>query len=213
MTAYKAKGSNLKVGIINYGSGNITSVQNAIKYYENIDVSIVSEADEMRLYDKLILPGVGAFKPAIDKMKEKSLDKGLEEYIKSGNYLLGICLGMQLLASKSFEHGEHNGLGFIEGEIKSFSDLDLDIRVPHMGWNSIDYKEHKLFASIENKSDFYFVHSYYFNPKEEKNILAYTKYGVEFASMVQNDNVLGAQFHPEKSQESGLTILKNFLEL
>jgi len=203
----------MKIGIINYGSGNITSIQNALEHKNKINSELVSDPDILQKYDKLILPGVGAFHPAMQQIKNKSLDIALLEYIKSGKYLLGICLGMQLLSTKSYEHGELNGLNLIEGEVKAFDDLNANIRTPHMGWNSIDFKENKLLNGIDNLSDLYFIHSYYYQTKNIQHTISTTSYGTDFSSIIQKDNIFGVQFHPEKSQENGLKILKNFLEL
>jgi len=202
----------VKVGIIDYEVGNIASIKNAVEYIsKNIKIELVKKADNLKFYDKVILPGVGAFENAINLIRNKNFDEALLEESKKGKFILGICLGMQLLADKSYEGGEFEGLSFIKGEIVKFE----NIKVPHIGWNEVFIEKNDLiFKNIEDRSDFYFVHSYYFKCENSKNQIGSTEYGsYRFASVVKQDNVYGVQFHPEKSQKNGLILLKNFVEL
>lgn len=203
------------IALLDYGVGNLKSIENALRYHHKaLQVETVNNADKIKNYSKIILPGVGAFGDAIRKVREKHFDEAIREEIIKGKYLLGICLGMQMLATKSFEYGEHEGLNLIEGEVKHFRDIITDLRVPHIGWNDVDFvREDVLLKNIENKSDFYFVHSYFFSCRDQAHVLGQTDYGVNFASIVKKDNIYGAQFHPEKSQEAGLKFMKNFVEL
>lgn len=201
--------------IIDYGAGNLKSIENAVKfYYPEIRVDIVAEPDKLKNYSKIIFPGVGAFGNAAQKITKLGFDSAILEEAKKGSFILGICLGMQLLATKSYEYGEHRGLNLIEGEVVHFKDVVNDLSVPHMGWNDVEFvRENKIFHDIKDHSDFYFVHSYYFRCKSESDVLGVTEYGIRFPSAINKDNVYGVQFHPEKSQESGLVLIKNFIEL
>jgi imidazole glycerol-phosphate synthase subunit HisH len=204
------------IGIVDYGMGNIKSVENAVLFCDkSANVVLVKQPEELKNCSKIILPGVGAFEDAISSIKQKGFYDAIHAEVKKGKYLLGICLGMQLLASKSYEFGEFEGLGLIEGEVIGFRNKIPDqMRVPHIGWNNVGFRtENPLFNNIENQSDFYFVHSFYFDCKNSEYILATTNYGVDFTSVVARDNVFGAQFHPEKSQQNGLQFIKNFLNL
>ena len=200
------------VGIIDYNMGNLASVYNACCLLDE-KAEIVSEPDRLTEYDRLILPGVGAFGDAIEHLKETGLDKAILEYAKSGKPMIGICLGMQLLLESSEEFGKHKGLGLIEGNVVRFdkSKMSGDFKIPHMGWNKIFNKKNKLFKGVKDPY-LYFVHSYHAVTKEE-NIIGKTIYGYEFASAINKDNIYGLQPHPEKSHENGLKILKNFMEV
>jgi len=202
------------IGIIDYGVGNLKSIVNAIKFHDvTIHVDLVRDISKLKNYSKIILPGVGAFGGAIKIISEKGIDKAIIEEVKKGKYLLGICLGMQLLATKSYEHGEFNGLDLIEGEVVNFRNKINNLRIPHIGWNEVEImRDDQLFKNIENKSDFYFVHSYFFNCKDPSHMLGVTDYGLKFSSIINKDNIYGVQFHPEKSQEEGLRLIKNFIE-
>lgn len=203
------------IGIINYGVGNIKSVENAVLYEKNENiVKLVNKPEDLKKCDKIILPGVGAFKDAINKITELGFDQALKEEKDKGKYILGICLGMQLLCSQSHEFGLHKGLNFIPGEVVNFELESNKMRIPHMGWNNVKFSRNDpIFNSIENNSDFYFVHSYYFKCENQDNILGTTDYGFNFTSVIKSNNVYGAQFHPEKSQNQGLTLIKNFINL
>ena len=189
------------LGIVDYNIGNLASVQNAIlKVGES--AKIESDPSKLKDYDKIILPGVGAFGDAMEHLQ------------KSGKFLLGICLGMQLLFQKSYEFGEHSGLGLLEGEIIHFEKAALKKgeKIPHMGWNLVKkVKNSALLEGLEDSFYLYFVHSYYLG--ESKNAIGMSHYGIDFVSIVQKENIFGIQPHPEKSHNVGLKILKNFVKL
>tara|TARA_B100001093_G_scaffold304651_1_gene290519 strand:+ start:19878 stop:20489 length:612 start_codon:yes stop_codon:yes gene_type:complete len=203
----------MNLGILNYGMGNIQSIKNAINFIDNkIKISFLSKPSDLQNIDKVILPGVGAFPLAMELLNQKNWKESLHNEAQKGTFILGICLGMQLLANKSFEYGETQGLGLIPGEVKQFYP-SKKYRIPHMGWNNVDFvKPSFLFDDLENKSDFYFVHSYVFDSINE-NVSGISYHGEKFPSVVQKDNVIGTQFHPEKSQKAGLQLLKNFLKI
>lgn len=198
------------IGIIDYGMGNLKSVYNALDYL-NVKSKIITTPSEFSGLSHLIIPGVGSFSKAMKNLSEKEFNEPILEFSKSGKQILGICLGMQLLADCGYEPEKTNGLGLIKGEVIKFNGIEH--RIPHMGWNSINIKkENKLFEGIKKEADFYFVHSYYFVPENERDILTSTNYGIEFTSAVSKDNITGFQFHPEKSQKQGLKILENFVK-
>ena len=204
----------MKIAIVDYNMGNLRSVQNA---FEKIGADAVIEKDASKLknYDKLILPGVGAFGDAVEHLAQSGLDEAIREFAKSGKYILGICLGMQLLFEKSYEFGEHQGLGLIEGEVVPFDKTKFPhrLKVPHMGWNELFVqKETPLFASLPKAFYLYFVHSFH-AVCPDAYAIGKTVYGYEFVSAVQRENIFGLQPHPEKSHNNGLKILKNFVEL
>lgn len=197
-----------RIGILNYGMGNITSVCNAI-HKVGLSVEVIFEPEEISKYDQIILPGVGAFKQAMQNLRSKELDIAIIDHVKQGLQLVGICLGMQLLFSKSYEFGETSGLKLIEGDVLPFKD-DIELTIPHMGWNRTKSSAED-YMSFEK--DFYFVHSFYCKPKDSNEILFTTNYGIEFCSGVKkSDSIIGVQFHPEKSQVAGLSLLKHILE-
>ena len=201
------------IAIVDYNMGNLASVKNAFdKIGKNTEV--VSDPDKLKNYDKVILPGVGAFGDAMEHLKEFNLDSAIKEFANSGKPLLGVCLGMQLLFNKSEEFGEKDGLGLIDGEVKYFdkTKFSTSLKVPHMGWNKIFKKDNPLFNGLNESFYLYFVHSLHIITKEE-NIIGKTFYGYEFASAVNQDNIYGIQSHPEKSHEIGLKILENFVKL
>lgn len=196
-----------RIGIIDYGMGNLRSVQ---KGFEKVGYAaeINKNIEDLKRFNCLVLPGVGAFGEAMMRIKEMGADELIIDYSVTGRYILGICLGMQLLFEKSYEYGEHDGLGIIPGDVRRLPD---SVKVPHIGWNSVSAKpDVKLFNNIPDGSMFYFVHSYYCNPGQEEWTMGKTQYGLEFTSAVGNNNVWGFQFHPEKSSIMGLRILKNF---
>lgn len=202
------------IGIIDYDAGNIQSVVNALDFVGS-KCKIIKDPQELMKCDKLILPGVGAYKEAMTKLKNKCLDEAILEFIKAKKPFLGICLGMQLLFEYSFEFGQSDGLGIIPGKVIKFdsSKFNKPLKIPHMGWNMVNFtKQTKINKGIENSAYFYFVHSYH-AICDEKFILSTTNYGYSFVSGVQLDNVFGFQPHPEKSHENGLKIIKNFVEL
>lgn len=198
--------------IVDYGMGNLRSVQNAIEHVGG-RVVVVSEPEALDAYDKIILPGVGAFSEAINCLRNTGLADSLNERRRSGAQILGICLGMQLMCARSKEGGNWEGLGWFDAEVLPFVPAD-GLRVPHMGWNGV-YFEHQdsLLTGLLSGSDAYFVHGYHVHCSDPSDVLATTEYGARFHSMIQRDNLRGIQFHPEKSQEFGLAILKNYLEM
>ena len=201
------------IAIIDYGVGNLFSLISSFKYV-GADVIVTSDAMEIRKADKIILPGVGAFGDAIKMLKESGLDKVVIEEAKSGKPLMGICLGMQLLFEKSYEYGEHEGLGLLKGSVVPMEgSLPKELKIPQIGWNGLVFKkESPLFKYLKNGDFVYFVHSYYADNCEE-SLLATTEYGKELTAAVAYKNVMGCQFHPEKSGEVGLKILKAFCEM
>ena len=199
------------IGIVDYNMGNLASVANAFKKI-GTKAEIIKDADKLKNYDKLIFPGVGAFGDAMKHLKETNLDEAMKEFIKSGKYVLGVCLGMQLLFERSEEFGNHKGLGIIEGEVIKFDKNKMQEKIPHMGWNKMFFKRKTaLFEGLENPY-LYFVHSYHV-VCDEKYVIGKTIYGYEFVSAVNKDNVFGFQPHPEKSHNAGLKILENFVRL
>lgn len=198
--------------IIDYGVGNLFSL---VSSFQKIGEEAVITAEEsvIRSADRIILPGVGAFCDAMNKLKSSGLIGVLKEQIALGKPVLGICLGMQLLFDKSFEYGEHEGLGLIEGQICPIAEK-TDLKVPHMGWNPLEFKgeKHPLFAKVQEGECVYFVHSFYATDCE-KNVIAVSEYDLEITAAVAKDNVMGCQFHPEKSGQTGLNILKSFCEM
>jgi len=197
------------VGIVDYNMGNLASVKNAFQLL-GVDAKIESDPQKLKDFDRLILPGVGAFGDAMEHLESIGMDSAIKEYADSGKYMLGICLGMQLLFNKSEEFGNHNGLGLIEGEVRKFRDIDF--KVPHMGWNRLFPKNSDtLFKGLKDPY-LYFVHSYHI-VTDDKYILGETEYGYKFGSSVQKDNIFGLQPHPEKSHDNGIAILKNFVDL
>lgn len=201
----------MTVGIVDYGLGNLGSVRNMLKRVGAQSVS-VRTADEIAEVDKVLLPGVGAFDTGVTRLAEAGLIDALRDFAGTGRPLLGICLGMQLLLDGSDE-GVKGGLGLIPGRSVRF-DEKLGIRVPHMGWNLANpTREDPLVADLPEESRFYFVHSYHVVPERAEDTLAITDYGIPFSSMVRTGNVMGAQFHPEKSHTFGMTIMRNFAAL
>lgn len=201
--------------IIDYGMGNLKSVKNALDFL-GLESKISADREEIRKADGLILPGVGAFPDAMDTIEKFSLDKIIKEEVTNNKPLLGICLGMQLLFEKSFEGIERTGLGLLKGNIvKMKEDKERNIKIPHIGWNNLIYnKKDPLFNSIEEGKFVYYVHSYFVQEYDNEDLIAYSEYGEnKIPGVVRHNNVMGAQFHPEKSGDVGLAILKNFGEL
>lgn len=197
----------VKIAIIDYGIGNLRSITNGLKKVKS-EVIITHDKQEINDADALILPGVGAFKGAIDKLKPMS--NLILEQIDQGKPLLGICLGLQLLFTTSTEGGVYKGLDVFKGKVMK---LPSDVKVPHIGWNSLDFikLDSPLFNEIIEGSYVYFVHSYYGDVKNSDEIIAKTQYGIDFPSAVSKEQVFATQFHPEKSGKIGLQILKNFI--
>lgn len=203
----------MKVGIINYGMGNLYSVSSTVKYLGVTDVEYVLTPDVLTHCDKIILPGVGSFKKAMDQLSDTGLGQGVIEYAKTLHRpVLGICLGMQLLTNSSTESGFTEGLSLIDGHVEKFQ--DGNVRIPHVGFNDISFsKESILFKNFDLENpDFYFTHSYRVCSINDA-LSAFCNYGGEFIAAFEKDNIFGTQFHPELSQFNGLKILKNFLEI
>lgn len=200
------------IGIIDYNMGNLASVYNACHLLD-AKASIVKDPNELKKFDRVILPGVGAYGDAMEHLIETGMNEAVYEFAKTGKPMIGICLGMQLLFESSQEFGHSNGLGLIDGEVVKFdkSKMHEDFKIPHMGWNTIVNKEHPLFEGLNNPY-LYFVHSYH-AVTSEKNVIGTTTYGYEFVSAVNKDNIFGFQPHPEKSHDNGLKILKNFMNI
>ena len=196
--------------VVDYGMGNLRSVEKAFNRL-GMDVLISSKPEDIEQMSKILLPGVGHFKKGMENLKDRALLEPLQKAKEEGKPILGICLGMQLLTSSS-EEGNVNGLGFIELNTKAFN-VPNSIKVPHMGWNTLTVKEEiPLLDGISSDDSFYFAHSYRVESDKSENIAAITNYGEEFASVIHDRNVLGVQFHPEKSHDSGLKLLKNFID-
>ncbi len=202
------------IGIVDYNMGNLASVKNA---FAKLGQETVVESDPSKFkdYDKLVLPGVGAFGDAMEHLRERNMIEPLREFAKSEKYMLGICLGMQLLFESSEEFGSNEGLGLIKGKVVPFdmSKFDEPLKVPHMGWNKMFTKEHPLFKNLDEGHYLYFVHSYHAVCDNEEDVIGTTEYGYSFASAVACGNVMGIQPHPEKSHKNGLHILENFINL
>lgn len=199
------------IGILDYGMGNLSSVTNALNYL-GIDNHVVNSPEDFAEISRLIIPGVGSYGKAMENIKDKLFFNHIKEFGKSGKPILGICLGMQLLSFNGTEPVETEGLGMIEGKVVLFPQ-DIGIRIPHVGWNGVNLlNDHPILDGVKLKADFYFVHSYYFSEVKRENTITTTDYGIHFPSIVCNDaqNVIGIQFHPEKSQKQGLQILENF---
>ena len=199
------------VGIIDYGVGNLFSLQSSFTAIGQ-DVVVSSDPEVLRKADHILLPGVGAFEDAVKKLRDSQMDQMVYEAVKAGKPLMGICLGMQMLFEKSFEYGEHQGLGLLKGQVIPMAGLLPEtLKIPHMGWNGlhITQPDGKLFANTKEGDYVYFVHSYFADGCED-SLAAQTEYGKLLTAAVEKDNVFGCQFHPEKSGEVGLNILRAF---
>jgi imidazole glycerol-phosphate synthase subunit HisH len=200
------------IKIVDYGMGNLRSVQKA---FEKIgaDAQVVSSPADLKGTEKLVLPGVGAFRDAIAELKRTGLDRPVREHIAADKPFLGICLGLQLLFDVSYEDGQWEGLGVLPGKVVRFADQP-DLKIPHMGWNSLEFaKPARIFEGVPEGSSVYFVHSYYVVPDDESGVAARTEHGTRFVSAVAKNNLFATQFHPEKSQSVGLRVLTNFASL
>ena len=203
----------MKALVIDYEMGNLGSVSRSFEEC-GADVLISNNPDDLKYATHIILPGVGAFAEGMEHLIRGGWIEPLRRAVlEEGIPTLGICLGMQLLADRGFEKSETQGLGLISGEVKKLIPDDPETRIPHIGWNEVDAAPHSpLFSQIPNKSDFYFVHSFHFIPKDPASISAHTPYCGSFVSAVQNQNVFGVQFHPEKSSRAGFQLISAFLE-
>ena len=200
------------IAIIDYGVGNLFSVCSSFKKI-GADAVVTSDKRVIENADRILLPGVGAFKDAAAKLRETGMGELVKQQVQSGKYVMGICLGMQLLFDKSYEYGEYEGLGLIKGNVIPLKGyVDKQLKVPHIGWNELNFeKEHFLFNYAKEGQHAYFVHSYHATDCKE-NVIATTEYSKPITASVAKDNLLGCQFHPEKSGELGLSILRAFVE-
>jgi len=204
----------LLIAVVDYGMGNLRSVQKALEKV-GYTALVTNNPKQILNARSIVLPGVGAFKDCIYNLKRLNLVEPILNSIKIGKPFLGICLGLQILFTISEEFGETSGLNLIKGKVVRFSSKNTStttrLKIPHMGWNSITIrKDLPLFSGIEDGSFFYFVHSYYVIPDDERVVATTTDYGIEFTSGIQQENIFACQFHPEKSQQIGLRLLKNF---
>ena len=202
------------IAIIDYGVGNLFSLGSSFAAI-GAEVVVTDDVEVIRAADKIILPGVGAFGDAADKLRASGLDKVIIEEAKNGKPLMGICLGMQLLFEKSYEYGCHDGLGLIKGSIRPIADvIPSDLKIPHIGWTqlSLGANKHPIFKYLNEGDCVYFVHSFY-GAECDESVIATTEYGATLTAAVASGNVCGCQFHPEKSGNAGLSILKAFCEL
>jgi glutamine amidotransferase len=198
------------VAIIDYGVGNLRSVEKAFAA-TGCEAVVSGDESVLRAAERLVLPGVGAFAACMNALSERGFDRLVRERVSEGTPLLGVCVGMQLLFEESDEFGSTPGLGLLQGRVRRFND---ELVVPHVGWNRVYQRgQHELFADVGDESFFYFVHSYYCEPVEESVVAGETEYGVNYASVVAHKNICGVQFHPEKSQDAGLRLLRNFARL
>lgn len=200
------------ITIVDYQMGNLRSVQKAIEQVGG-EAKISSDPAEIASAEKLVLPGVGAFGDAMAEIRRRDLANPIRDFINSGRPFLGICLGLQLLFERGYEHGEHEGLGVLAGDVVRFA-LPSTFKVPHMGWNTVSKQTPApiLFDTAEG-SHFYFVHSYFVRPADPSIVALQTNYGIDFCAMVWRDNLYATQFHPEKSQANGLNLLRGFHQL
>lgn len=198
------------IAIIDYGMGNLRSVEKALER-QGFEPWITDSASGIARADKMILPGVGAFEPAMRRLTELNLIGPITDFVASGKHFLGICLGFQLMFERSEEDGQHTGLGFVKGSVTRFRSG----KVPHMGWNQIHFRQpdHPLLRGLPDNMNTYFCHSYFAQPRSSDDVLTVTRYGEEFTSAVARENIFGFQFHPEKSQQAGLRLLNNFARL
>ena len=199
------------VGIIDYGVGNLFSLQSSFKAIGE-EAFVSGDAAELAKADRLVLPGVGAFEDAAAKLRASGLDSFVREQAAAGKPLLGICLGMQMLFEKSFEYGEHEGLGLLKGQVVPMAGkINPELKIPHMGWNALEVKQGRLLADVDGQH-VYFVHSFFAEGCED-SLSAVTEYDIPITAAVEKGNIFGCQFHPEKSGNVGLSILRKFAQL
>lgn len=206
----------MKIAIINYGYGNLHSVNQAFKkanndFDLNAEIEVTNNPNEINKADKIVLPGVGSFTDCLNAIKsiDGIYESLQEQVINKKKYFMGICVGMQLLADIGYENEKNDGFGWVSGTVEKMK-VPLDFKIPHMGWNTIQFKNNDLFKDIDENSDFYFVHSYEFKTVDE-NILATTNYASKVTAAIKKDNIFGTQFHPEKSHKNGQKLIKNFI--
>ena len=208
----------MNVTIVDYQSGNVSSVINSFKQVakDKINLEVSSDLNKIKLSDKLILPGQGSFKSCVDSLKSiKGLVETLKDFVfKDKKPLLGICVGLQMFGDVGYEESETKGLGWIPGKVTKIDNKDGKFKLPHIGWNEIEIiKESKILKNIKNKSHMYFVHSYEFVPEDKSVVSATTEYASKIACSIEKDNLFGTQFHPEKSDKTGLKVIENFINL
>ncbi|MEK9894101.1 MAG: imidazole glycerol phosphate synthase subunit HisH [Pelagibacteraceae bacterium] len=211
----------MKIAIIDYESGNLKSVSKAVELASNnilnkSDVKIINSANELKNFDKIVLPGQGSFKQCYQSLLsiDGIVDELTSAVLEKQKPILGICVGMQLFSSFGEEDGGSKGFDWIKGKVNKINLTDKNLKLPHMGWNNISINQKsKLFSGIENESHFYFVHSFAFDVENDQFISATTNYSTKIISAVEKDNIFGTQFHPEKSQANGIKILENFVKL
>ena len=202
----------MRIGIVDYGMGNLLSVANAIHEVGGRP-ELVSSGEDLGAFDKLILPGVGAFSEAMGNLRAQGLIEPLNAAKEAGCHILGICLGMQLMCTSSLEDGCHAGLGWVDAEVLPFP-TDRGVKVPHMGWNSVQLVgEHPIAHGVDSGSDVYFVHSYFIQCHDRAAVLGVSDYAILFTSAFSCERLAGFQFHPERSQKVGLAFLRNFVQL
>jgi len=199
----------VSVAVIDYGVGNLRSVEKAFQA-GGVEAVVSSNEGVLRAAERLVLPGVGAFRACMEALTERGFDRLVRERVAEGTPLLGVCVGMQMLFEESEEFGTTRGLGFLRGRVRRFPD---GLHVPQVGWNQVEWKgRHALSGGIDDKTFFYFVHSFFCEAGTEDGVVGETEYGITYPSVVARGNVCGVQFHPEKSQSAGLRLLKNFAE-
>ena len=208
----------MNVTIVDYNSGNISSVINSFKEVaqDKVNIKVTSDLNQIKSTDKVVLPGQGSFKSCVDALnKIKGLTDTLNEFVMTNKKpLLGICVGLQMFADIGYEETETKGLGWISGKVSKIDNQNGKFKLPHIGWNQINIiKESRIFQNIENNSHMYFVHSYEFIPNDKNVISATTDYSSNIVSSVEKENIFGTQFHPEKSDKTGLKIISNFINL
>lgn len=200
----------MRIAIIDYGVGNLRSVEKAFTS-QGIEAVVTSDETVLRSADKLVLPGVGAFKACMDGLKARGFDELVLEAAGTGKPIIGLCVGLQMMFDEGHEFGIHKGLGLMPGRVVKFPEK---LRVPHIGWNQVEFKhQHKVFNGLPSQTFFYFVHSFYVEASDQSCVLGETDYGMLYASICGRDNIVGVQFHPEKSQTAGLKLLRNFAEM
>ena len=212
-SGFTVEGLRLMVGIVDYGMGNLLSVRNALESV-GAEVTICGKPEDLGKADRIVLPGVGAFRDCMVNLREKGFIEALEEgVLRLGKPILGICLGMQAMAQKSFEGGQYTGLGWLDAEVIRLQPNDPNLRVPHVGWNEADYRSGSpLFSGLPALPEFYFVHSYFMKCSDAEEVEATCDYGGAVTAAVRKGNIFATQFHPEKSQDYGLRFLENFMK-
>lgn len=202
----------MKVGIVSYGMGNVGSVRRALEELGS-EVVLMKDPGQLSGADRIVLPGVGAFGEAMSRLSRRGWPEALRRQVdQEGVALLGICLGMQMLADSSEEEGWHEGLGLVSGRVRRLDAYGCALRIPHVGWNEVRHSASPLFRDVPQETDFYFVHSYAFETRVAADTVATTSYGVEIAAAVGRGRCFGTQFHPEKSSKAGRAVLRNFIE-